>query len=185
MFPAFDFRNTVYVIMINLTLALAAFGKDVFLAAYLGTSSEADVFLLSYFVVDTIGNNLIATALGVACLPVFAQWHVHSERQLFIQTVRSTVFFSLILTGFLALLMWVERGLILTMFGGKWPHSILELGMLVFSIILPALIIFPLLAIGTSILQVYSKFIIPALAPVLFNLVFFVSLKMGLLLFFL
>ncbi len=178
-FPAFDFRNTWYVIIINMALALTAFGKDVFLAAYLGTSANADVFLLTYFLIDTVGNNLMAAALGAACLPVFARWHTQGDRAALIRTVRATVLFSLMLVGLIIMLLWGWRVPVLTWLGGGWPHPVMALGVQVLSIILPLLLLFPLIAIGTSVLQVHNRFVIPALAPVFFNLVFLLGV-MGL-----
>ncbi|HET6872195.1 MAG TPA: hypothetical protein VFH42_04320, partial [Sporolactobacillaceae bacterium] len=62
-----------FLILMNLMLAISAFFKDVAFAHYFGTSSTADAYTLGFFIPDMIGNNLIAAALGVACIPIFSR----------------------------------------------------------------------------------------------------------------
>src|SRR4051812_21838057 len=59
------------VALLNGSVALMAFVKDVLLASYFGTSVQADGLTLAYFLPDMIGNTLIASALGVSCVPLF------------------------------------------------------------------------------------------------------------------
>ena len=176
-FPAASYsKDTVLVILINLVLAVVAFGKDMFLAAYLGTSAEADAFLVSYFVVDTLGNNLLATALGIAGLPVLAGLKMQGLKQRFNKAVLAMAVFSLLAGGILTLLMWMGREPILDLFGSGLTPATVRLGTSVFSIILPAMVLFPLASVGTSILQVHGRFSLPALGPVVFNAVFLAGL---------
>src|SRR4051812_31685347 len=61
------------VALLNGAVALLAFVKDVLLASYFGTSVQADGLTLAYFLPDTIGSTLIASAIGVSCVPVFSK----------------------------------------------------------------------------------------------------------------
>lgn len=164
---------------INLILAVVALLKDISQAAYLGTSAAADSFTLSYFLVDTLGNNLIAAAIGVACLPVFTRLFAKGEIEQRSKTTYQIVQYATLLTIVLTVIMYVMRYWLSANFGGGADVQKLSLSLL--EILLPAIVIYPLIMIGTSILQANRRFIVAALAPVLFNCVYFAGVLLLLL----
>ncbi len=171
-----NFKNISNVALINLMLALVALGKDILLAGYLGTSAQADAFLLASFIVDAFGNNLIASALGVAVIPVFAGLHQRGEQERFIQVTRSLVVYTVVISALLAFLMFTIRYGLFSWAGAGLSEPSQQLGIGLFSLLIPTLLAFPLINIGISIMQVHNRFKIPALAPVLYNLVLLIGL---------
>lgn len=163
-------------VLINLLLAIVALGKDVLLAGYLGTSAQADAFLLANFIVFAIGNNLLASALGVAVIPVLADLHESGEHKRFNNVtffiIVSTIFISILL----ALFMFALRFKLFSYgsSGLSWHSRNLSIDL--FTLLIPLVIAFPLANIGMSILQVHSRFNIPAFGPVSFNSVLLIGL---------
>lgn len=169
-------KNINSVIIINFLLAFVSFGKDILLASYLGTSSLADAFVLSYFIVDTIGNNLIAASLGVAVMPVLAGLHTSENHQRFVKVTRYLVVYTFLISIGIALVMFMTRYGLLSLVGGGLSVSSQLLSVALLTLLIPTLILFPLFYIGISMNQVYNRFNIPALSQVLFNLVFLIGL---------
>lgn len=164
------------IILINLLLALVSLCKDILLASYLGTSAQADAFLLAYFMIDTLGNNLIANALGVAVIPVLAGLYESGEDQRFNKLTRQVVAYTVVISTMIALLMFGIRVGLLSWVGAGFGESSRQLSLALFTLLIPSLVVFPLINIGISIMQVNNRFNLPALAPVLFNAIFLFGL---------
>lgn len=160
------------IVVINIILAATALLKDIFLASYLGTSWQADAFLLAYFIPDTAGNNLLAAALGVACVPMFARLYAREGSLRLLRVTAGVTLYFLLVSSVLVIFSYVARESIIDMLGNGLSEDAKALCVRLFVIILPTLLFFPAVSIGISALQVYGRFNIPALAPVVFNLVF-------------
>lgn len=156
---------------INLALAAAALFKDIFMASYLGTSAEADALVLAYFIPDTVGNNLLASALGVACIPLFSRLYVAGDSRRLAGAVSAcTVLFAAAATA-LTMFFYLGGRAVVDGLGAGMEKGARDLCLSLLAIILPALPLYPLVNIWGAALQVHNRFIFPALAPVLFNLV--------------
>ena len=142
----------------------------------MGTTAQADAFLLAYFIVDTFGNNLLASALGVAVIPVLAGLHGSGEHRRFIKVTRGIIIYTVVISTLLAFIMFGIRFGLLSWVGAGLNGPSRQLSVGLFSLLIPSLVIFPLINIGISIMQVHNRFNIPALAPVLFNLIFLLEL---------
>lgn len=170
------FGNTVsLIIMINLILAAVALFKDVFMASYLGTSSQADAFLLAYFLPDTVGNNLLASSLGIACVPVFSRLFVANEHYRLNKSITVIILYFMVFSVLLLIFFSLASKPIINNLGTGFSEYTRSLCTELFMIILPIIVAFPMITVGTSVLQVSNRFNIPALAPVLFNLVLLIG----------
>lgn len=174
--------NIGALIIINLLLAVVAFFKDILLASYLGTSAQADALLLAFFVPDTIGNNLIAFALGVSCIPVFSILFVKGMNERLNNCIRNVSAYILFFSALLLVLLYIFKNEIITMLGSGFDPKTSKLCLSLYNIVLPTILLFPVVAIGTSILQVLNRFKISAFAPVLYNIVFLGGVVLGYLL---
>lgn len=162
-------------IFINVILALVSLIKDIFLAGYLGTSAEADAFVLSFFIVDTIGNNLFASTLIVAALPVVSQVFLDRGRAGVRRLSGKIIFWSILICFGLVLLIYFFRSAIVANFGEGLSSPIRELAEDLLVILLPVIILYPLINTGMTILQVDRRFALSALGQVIFNAVFMVG----------
>ena len=159
------------VLLINMMLAVIAMLKDMFFASYLGTSEAADAFWLAFFIPDTFGNNLLGNSLAIACIPVFSKLCANNEYRRLKSTVTLTALSFLLATLLLFLGLLTARSILLHKLGFGLDQDALQQSLTMFVIMLPSILLFPAISIGTAAMQVHDRFNLPALAPVMFNFV--------------
>lgn len=164
------------VLFLNLLLAFTAFGKDVLLAKYLGTSEVADAFTLAYFIPDTIGNNLVASALGVVCIPVFTRLMKSKKRDILRDVTMKLLIVTFMISCFLMIILLFLGKPFIQYLGNGLSESMIQLTYHYFVLLLPIVVLNSIILIGASLLQSNQHFLVPAIGPVLFNLFFFLSL---------
>lgn len=158
--------------MINILLALAAFFKDVMLAVYTGTSAYADAISIAFFVPDMIGNNLLAFSLGISCVPVFTRLYVQKDRERLYSCIRKTTLYYGLLAVVITLLFFLFSRVLVQFLTGDPSSPLYQITLPLYYILLPTLMFFTFIAIGTSLLQTLNRFISAALSPLLLNLIF-------------
>jgi len=162
-------KDILIVIAINCFLAVVSFGKDVYMAAYLGTSANADVFLLSYFIVDTLGSNLLAVALGVAVIPILSVVFIRETKAQQNATIAGILCYT-VLTGLLiSALLYINRYAIYTYLGSGFSAEMQAQGVRLLTILTPILTVFPVISLGMAVLQVNNRFAISTAGPVVLN----------------
>jgi putative peptidoglycan lipid II flippase len=166
-------RQPIFVIaIINLVVAIVAFAKDIALAAYVGTSIHADALTLAFFIPDSIGNSIFAGAISVVCVPLFSRLVALKEMERLRLSIRQvTIRFFLISILLMSTAYWFATEII----GWLESTSSTELAQLTLPLIrllLPTIVLFVVIAIGTAVLQTIQRFFVPALAPLLFNIIF-------------
>ncbi|WP_245884414.1 murein biosynthesis integral membrane protein MurJ [Tumebacillus permanentifrigoris] len=173
---AFAKQDAGMLALINLLLATVAFGKDLLQAAFFGTSAAADALTLAFFIPDTLGNNLMAFAIGVACVPMFCKLLVQGEtgrlRRVFLQLC----VYAVLLSSLSCLLVFVLRDPVLQLLGSGMDADVFALTRSLLNLLLPTMVLFPLCMIASGALQAQGNFKVPALGPVLFNTGFLLAL---------
>lgn len=172
-----DSQFIIGIAAIHVLLAGIAFIKDVLIASYLGTTIAADAFALAFFIPDTIGNNWLASAVGVACIPIFTSLHptgdinvnYNQNFQSYFNKICSHV---VTISFLLCLLLYVCSGIMISILDEGLSKSGTGLSLQLLWILIPISLFFPLVMVGSAALQVAGSFFVPALAPVLFNIVF-------------
>lgn len=165
-------------VMLNTVLALVVLGRDISLASYLGTTYQADALLLAYFLPDTIGSNLFAAAMGVACVPIFSRLYLEESKRRFSKAIFNMTALVVLSSGILWYLFWNLRYLIIGILGsGLQPHAQV-LTIEIYTLLLPLILVIPLFAIGSAVLQANERFAIPALATIFFNIVYLVGIQL-------
>lgn len=171
------FKGSVgVVIILNLLVAVAAFVKDVLFAGYMGTTDYADSLTIAYFIPDTIGYGILATAIGYSCVPVFAKLAALDQEERLYICMRNSFYLFTCLTVMLFMGAFLFRGIIIRSFAGP-EHMALTLRLYI--IMLPIIILYPWVMIGSSILQAMNRFIAATAAPVIFNIVYLILLLAG------
>ena len=167
-------ENIGSVIVINLLLAAVAFAKDLLFAIYFGTTATADAFGLSFFIVDTLANGLIGSALAVACVPQFSKLLAVGEHGRLNRSFRKVAVAVGLGSVVVALLLGAAGRLITAWSGPGLSTGSSATAWKLLWLLLPIVVIMPVNAVLTSILQVWGKFNVPALGPVLFNFILLV-----------
>lgn len=168
-------RSVSAVAVINILLAVLALLKDIFVASYLGTSDSADAFSLAFFLPDMIGNNLVAVAIGMNCIPLFSRL---IQRKNFSSLFRAFFLVNLltaVLSAALTLALWGLRTPVISLLGNGLSEATKDTCVRLLSLMVPTVLLYPAAAIGSSLLQARGRFVISSLSPVLFNAVFFLA----------
>lgn len=165
----------------NIMLAVIAFLKDVLLARYFGTSYYADSLYLAFFLPDTIGNGLLAAALGVSCVPIFAAFAKGDDQQRYEQVMNIILLLSILLAiSFLVVLLpcakWIFAHL---QSNGTSDEQIFIYHY--FLIMVPTVLLAPVATIAMVVLQVSGQFSKPAAMPVVLNMVLLLAVLFSLL----
>ncbi len=155
------------VVTLNLLLAGVVLAKDLLLAAYLGVSWQSDAFFLAFFLPDAIGSNILAAALATALVPTLvamrstnALWRVVIRRY-----ALPTCLGSILLAG---LVFWLRTPL-LALIADKQSASAGSLAGELLGVILPIMVLYPLTAVASAVLQAQQRFLLSALGPVIQN----------------
>ena len=163
----------------NILLAFVAFAKDTALAAYFGTSSYADALSLAFFIPDSIGNSIIAAALGIAAVPVFSQIYTKNKMsKRFQYGVQLLLRDSIVIGAVLMLLVWTLQAQIIHGFGaGLDNHNQLLFRQLLF-ILTPLLMLFPIMMIFNAAAQSMELYYVSGASQTVFNLIYLVVIMM-------
>jgi len=170
-----NFSLVQVLILFNLALAGVSFIKDIFLASYFGTSDIADAINLAFFLPDTLGNNLIGAAIAVSCIPILTKLSLNEDPTLYQDTIRKIGVFVILGTMFILTASVFLFKPLLQLF----PLDTYENISVIFNYFLvmsPLICFAPLWLMGSSVLQSSMRFIVPAITPILFNLVLLVTL---------
>ncbi len=167
------FKNTIVVMIVfNITLAIIALVRDIALASFLGTTAHADALLLAFFIPDIFGNNLLAAAIGISCVPIFTEVYINKDKERFNQSVKSITVVLWLICLIITAICFLFRENIIEAIGKGLSSPMKAIAVDLFAIMLPTMLIFPLITIGSSISNIYNSFKVPAFAPILFNLAF-------------
>ena len=155
------FKETITIlILINMMLALAALLRDIFLASYLGTSYQADALVLALFLPDTVGNNLLAASIGVACVPVFSKLFVSNKLERLFSCLKNIIISFLVISFIFLVLFYFYGYDLIQFFGSGFSPKTGLLSLKLFHIIIPTVVLFPLVTIGSSMMQVFNNFVV-------------------------
>lgn len=165
-----DFWVVHLLIVFNLLLALVAFIKDIVLASYFGTSGVADAISLAFFLPDTFGNNLIGAAIAVSSIPILTKLSLNEDPSLYQDTIKKLGVIVIIGTVILLILLLFLFQPLLQLFNWETQENLTTV-FDYFLIMSPIICCAPLWLMGSSVLQSSRKFIVPAISPILFNLV--------------
>lgn len=165
--PDLPFSRGRTVVLLNLLLAVVVMVKDLLLAAYLGASWQADAFFLAIFLPDAIGSNVLANALATAWVPAFVAMRVSGKlRSKAICSYALPVGLGCILLA--GLLLWLREP-ILSLVAARLGPTVWELAVALFAIALPVVILYPLTAIASGLIQAHQSFVLPAVGPIVLN----------------
>ena len=157
------------VVVLNLINVAVALLKDVFVAAYLGTTIYADAFFLAFFLTDMVGNTIFAFSVGIASIPLLSELSIKKEEQKLIACIKSILKYSFFYSIIMLMAFILFRYQIVENLGNGFTKQTASLSANLLIIILPNILIYPFLTLGASFLQIHNKFTVPAAAPILLN----------------
>jgi putative peptidoglycan lipid II flippase len=166
-------KSTATVGSATMLSRILGFVRDVVLAKMFGASGETDAFFLAFRIPNFMRRLFAEGSFSLAFVPVLSEYKAAGDRQALrdlIDHVTGTLLAILLVLTSIGIFAapWV-----LAIFAPGWladdrPEFYLSAGML--RITFPYIMLISLTALAGGILNTFSRFLIPALTPVLLNL---------------
>ncbi|HEU5215135.1 MAG TPA: murein biosynthesis integral membrane protein MurJ [Gaiellaceae bacterium] len=153
--------------------------REIAQAAIFGIAGPVNAFEIAFLIPNTVRSLVADSALSAAFVPVFSDLLVKGERKRAWRVASSLFWLMLLGLGGLTALFVVVAPLVMALFG-YGPHD--EFGALAAGlarILFPLVLILGLTGIVVGILNSYDHFTVPALSPVLWNLIILLGLGLG------
>ena len=141
---------------------------------YFGTSKYASAFTIASQIPNLMANLFAQAALSAAFVPVFTDLLQQGRKREAFRLASTLFWIILVVLGAITALGIVLAGVILPLFSG--PNFDGDVAATLTQILFPVVLLLGLTGLMVGILQSYDEFTIPALAPVVWNLVIIVLL---------
>lgn len=169
-------RNTVIFGLLTGLSRIAGLAREVLAAAYYGTSAAASAFQYAFLIPNTVRSLFADSALSAAFIPVFSEL-LDKKKKLEAFRLATTLFMVMFaILASLTVLFIVFAGVIVPL---VTPPEIVAAGLQSLTtglsqLLFPVVLILGLNGLLVGILQAYDHFTIPALSPVVWNIVIMV-----------
>lgn len=152
------------------------FVRDIMLINYLGAGLISDAFMTAYRLPNTLRRIFAEGALSSSLTPTLVQAHrTHDRSAINSLMLLSLIIFEGALVIICALTIWKAQEIIYFLAPGFSPEKI-SYTVPFFRILMPLILFISSSAVFASALQSINHFFIPAVAPVLFNIIFIASI---------
>jgi putative peptidoglycan lipid II flippase len=152
--------------------------REIFAAALFGISGRINAFEIAFLIPNTVRSLVADSALSSAFVPVFSDLLVKGERKRAWRVASSLFWLMLLGLGGLTALFVLIAPWVMQIFG-YGPHHYGGLASGLARILFPLVLILGLSGIVVGILNSYDHFTVPALSPVLWNLIIMLGLALG------
>jgi putative peptidoglycan lipid II flippase len=152
--------------------------REIAQAAIFGINGPINAFEIAFLIPNTVRSLVADSALSAAFVPVFSDLLVKGERQRAWRVASSLFWLMLLGLGGLTALFIVIAPWVMQIFG-YGPNNFGTLATGLARILFPLVVVLGLTGIVVGILNSYDHFTVPALSPVLWNLIILVGLGLG------
>ncbi len=152
--------------------------REIVAAALFGISGRINAFEIAFLIPNTVRSLVADSALSAAFVPVFSDLLVKGERKRAWRVASSLFWLMLLGLGGLTALFILIAPWVMQIFGyGPHHYGVLASGLA--RILFPLVLLLGLTGIVVGILNSYDHFTVPALSPVLWNLIIILGLAIG------
>ena len=152
--------------------------REIAQAAIFGIHGPVNAFEIAFLIPNTVRSLVADSALSAAFVPVFSDLLVKGERQRAWRVASSLFWLMLLGLGGLTAFFIVVAPWVMRIFG-YGPDNFGTLATGLARILFPLVLILGLTGIVVGILNSYDHFTVPALSPVLWNLIILLGLWLG------
>ncbi|HEY7421098.1 MAG TPA: murein biosynthesis integral membrane protein MurJ [Gaiellaceae bacterium] len=153
--------------------------REIAQAAVFGISGPVNAFEIAFLIPNTVRSLVADSALSAAFVPVFSDLLVKGERKRAWQVASTLFWLMLVGLGGLTAFFIVIAPWVMAIFGFGPGHQYAEVAAGLARILFPLVLILGLTGIVVGILNSYDHFTVPALSPVLWNLIILLGLALG------
>ncbi|MCS7222799.1 MAG: murein biosynthesis integral membrane protein MurJ [Anaerolineae bacterium] len=164
-------RAAVTVMVMFVLSRIAGLAREIVISARFGTSAELDAYLAAFRLPDLLFQLVAGGALGSAFIPAFTERLVQADHRSAWRMASSVVNWVFVLMTLLALLIAaLAQPLIAHVVAPGFPPEQQRLTATLMRWMLIATVVFGVSGIVMGILNACQHFLLPALAPVVYNL---------------
>jgi putative peptidoglycan lipid II flippase len=156
---------------------IAGLVREVVASSYFGTSGPFSAFTIAFQVPNLVRSLFADAAISAAFVPVFTELLVQNKRKEAFR-LASTLFFVILLAlGAISALFILLAGQIMPLFtGSSFSPALDQLTAGLAQVLFPIVVLLGLNGLVVGILNSYDHFTIPAIAPLVWNVVIIVGL---------
>jgi putative peptidoglycan lipid II flippase len=166
--------NTVIFSVATGLSRVAGLIREVVAARYFGTSGPASAFTAAFQVPNLVRSLFADSALSAAFVPVFSELLEHKKRKDALQLAGALFGLILVVLSVITVLFILAAGVIMPLFTDNPALDDLTVGLS--RVLFPIVILLGLNGLLVGVLNAHDHFAIPALSPLVWNLVIIVAM---------
>lgn len=166
-------RNTAIFSVATGLSRIAGLAREIVAASYFGTSGPASAFTIAFQVPNLVRGLFADAALSAAFVPIFAEYLEQRRRREAILLASTLFWIILLVLGALTALFIVGAGVIMPIFipGDQFTQQLVDLTVGLSQVLFPVVVLLGINGLLVGIANSYHHFTIPALAPLVWNIV--------------
>jgi putative peptidoglycan lipid II flippase len=173
-------RNTAIFSTFTGLSRIAGLVREVVASSYFGTSGAFSAFTLAFQVPNLVRALVADAALSSAFVPVFTELLERRRRQDAFALAGALFGLILVALGVITIVFILIAPFLMPLFtGGEFTPALDDLTVGLSQVLFPIVVLLGLNGLVVGVLQAYDHFTIPALAPVIWNLVIIAALVVG------
>ena len=170
-------RNTIIFSIATGLSRIMGVVREIVAARYYGTTGPASAFTLAFQIPNLVRSLFADAAISAAFVPVFTELLEKGNRRQAFELAGSLLMIVLAGLGAISLLFIVFAGQIMPLFiGDEFTPYLTHLTVVMSQLLFPIVVLLGVNGLIVGILNAYEHFTIPALAPLVWNLMIIVSL---------
>jgi putative peptidoglycan lipid II flippase len=166
-------RNTVLFSVATGLSRVAGLAREILAASYFGTSGAASAFTIAFQLPNLVRGLFADAALSAAFVPVFAEFLEQKRRREAILLASTLFWIILLVLGALSALFIFAAGVLVPLFipGDNFTPQLIDLAVGLSQVLFPIVVLLGINGLLVGIVNSYHHFTIPALAPLVWNVV--------------
>jgi putative peptidoglycan lipid II flippase len=170
-------RNTAIFSIATGLSRIAGLGREVIASSYFGTSGPFSAFTLAFQIPNLVRSLFADAALSAAFVPVFMEHIAHGRRRDAARLASTLLFVMLAALGAITALFILFAGYVMPLFtGDTFTAQLTDLTVGLSRVLFPIVLLLGINGLVVGILNSYEHFAIPAIAPLVWNVVIVVVL---------
>jgi putative peptidoglycan lipid II flippase len=169
-------RNTAIFSVLTGLSRIAGLAREIVASSYFATSGAFSAFTIAFQVPNVVRSLFADAALSAAFVPVFTEMLEQGRRKDAFRLASTLFFLILTVLGAITVLFVVCAGLVMPLFVGAELAGLEDLTVGLSRVLFPVVLVLGLNGLFVGILNAYDHFTIPALSPLVWNLVILICL---------
>jgi len=164
-------RNTAIFSVLTGLSRIAGLAREIVASSYFATSGAFSAFTIAFQLPNVVRSLFADAALSAAFVPVFTELLEHGKRKEAFKLASTLFFLILTVLSAITVLFIAFAGVIMPLFVGSQLAGFDDLTVGLSRVLFPVVLVLGLNGLVVGILNAYDHFTIPALSPLVWNLV--------------